>query len=84
MPETGQPPIRVYREHDMWHVDYDEGVTQTFASREETESAAAEAQAWRQEAIHRSDRGAPLLRGLARACSSARLAVPCDSDKLLV
>ena len=40
MPETGDPPIRVYRERDMWHVDYGEGVTQAFPSREEAESAA--------------------------------------------
>ena len=40
MPETGDPPIRVYKERDMWHVDYGEGVTQAFPSREEAESAA--------------------------------------------
>jgi hypothetical protein len=40
MPETGQPPIRVYQEHEMWHVDYGEGVTEDFASLEEAESAA--------------------------------------------
>ena len=43
MPESGQPPIRVYKEHDMWHVDYGEGVTQDHASREEAEAAADEA-----------------------------------------
>jgi hypothetical protein len=36
MPERGTP-IRVYKEHDMWHVDYGEGMTQ---DREEAESAA--------------------------------------------
>jgi hypothetical protein len=41
MPESG-PPIRVYKEHDMWHVDYGEGVTEEHASREEAESAADE------------------------------------------
>jgi hypothetical protein len=40
MPETGQPPIRVYEDHDMWHVDFGEGVTEAFASREDAESAA--------------------------------------------
>jgi hypothetical protein len=40
IPETGQPPIRVYREHDSWHVDYGEGVTNYYDSREEAESAA--------------------------------------------
>ena len=40
MPETGDPPIRVYKERDMWHVDFGEGVTQDFPSREEAESAA--------------------------------------------
>ena len=39
MPESGTP-IRVYKEHGMWHVDYGEGVTEDHASREETESAA--------------------------------------------
>jgi hypothetical protein len=39
MPES-DTPIRVYKEHDMWHVDYGEGVTQDHASREEAESAA--------------------------------------------
>ena len=24
MPETGDPPIRVYRERDIWHVDFGE------------------------------------------------------------
>lgn len=42
MIESGQPPIRVYRESDMWHVDYCEGVTQDHASREDAESAADE------------------------------------------
>jgi hypothetical protein len=41
VPESGLP-IRVYREHDMWHVDYGEGVTEEHASREEAESAAEE------------------------------------------
>ena len=39
MPESGLP-IRVYKEHDLWHVDYGEGVTQDYASQEEAESAA--------------------------------------------
>jgi hypothetical protein len=39
MPESGLP-IRVYREHDMWHVDYGEGETVDYDSREEAESAA--------------------------------------------
>ena len=39
MPESGTP-IRVYKEHDIWHVDYGEGMTQDHASREEAESAA--------------------------------------------
>jgi len=42
MPESGLP-IRVYQEHDMWQVDYGEGVTEEHASREEAESAADEA-----------------------------------------
>ena len=40
MPETGDPPIRVYKERDLWHVDYGEGLTEGFPSREEAESAA--------------------------------------------
>ena len=40
MPETGQTPIRVYEDHDVWHVDYGEGVTRHYESREEAESAA--------------------------------------------
>jgi hypothetical protein len=39
MPESGLP-IRVYKEHDMWHVDYGEGETVDYASREEAEAAA--------------------------------------------
>jgi hypothetical protein len=39
MPESGLP-IRVYKEHDMWHVDYGEGETEDYASREEAEAAA--------------------------------------------
>ena len=39
MPESGLP-IRVYREHDVWQVDYGEGVTQEHDSREEAEAAA--------------------------------------------
>jgi hypothetical protein len=39
MPESGLP-IRVYKEHDIWHVDYGDGITQEHASREEAESAA--------------------------------------------
>jgi hypothetical protein len=38
--ESGQPPIRVYKKGDLWHVDYGEGVTQGHVSREEAESAA--------------------------------------------
>ena len=30
MPETGQTPIRVYEDHDVWHVDYGEGVTRHY------------------------------------------------------
>jgi len=40
MPETGQTPIRVYEDHDAWYVDYGEGVTREYDSREEAESAA--------------------------------------------
>ena len=39
MPESGLP-IRVYKQHGMWHVDYGEGVTEEHADREEAESAA--------------------------------------------
>lgn len=39
MPESGLP-IRVYKEHGMWHVDYGEGLTQDQDNREEAESAA--------------------------------------------
>jgi hypothetical protein len=39
MPESGLP-IRVYKEYDMWHVDYGEGETEDYASREEAEAAA--------------------------------------------
>jgi hypothetical protein len=39
MPESGLP-IRVYKDHDQWHVDYGEGVIQDHESREEAESAA--------------------------------------------
>jgi hypothetical protein len=39
MPESGLP-IRVYKEHEMWHVDYGEGETEDHNSREEAEAAA--------------------------------------------
>jgi hypothetical protein len=39
MPESGLP-IRVYEDHDMWHVDYGEGETEDHTSREEAEAAA--------------------------------------------
>jgi hypothetical protein len=39
MPESGLP-IRVYEEHDMWHVDYGEGETEDNTSREKAEAAA--------------------------------------------
>jgi hypothetical protein len=39
MPESGLP-IPVYREHDMWHVDYGEGVIEDHASEEEATPAA--------------------------------------------
>ncbi|TML67246.1 MAG: hypothetical protein E6G14_13030 [Actinobacteria bacterium] len=39
MPESGLP-IRVYKERDVWHVDYGEGVTEDHTSQEEAESAA--------------------------------------------
>jgi hypothetical protein len=39
MPESGLP-IRVYEDHDMWHVDYGEGETEDHTSLEEAEAAA--------------------------------------------
>lgn len=39
MPESGLP-IRVYKGHDVWYVDYGDGVMQEHASQEEAESAA--------------------------------------------
>lgn len=39
MPESGLP-IRVYKEHDTWHVDYGEGVREDHESEEEAASAA--------------------------------------------
>jgi hypothetical protein len=39
LPESGLP-IRVYKKHDMWHVDYGEGETEDYASQEEAETAA--------------------------------------------
>ncbi|MDH5333715.1 MAG: hypothetical protein OEW65_07530 [Thermoleophilia bacterium] len=39
MPESGLP-IRVYKEADLWHVDYGEGVVEDYVSEEEAESAA--------------------------------------------
>ena len=39
MPESGLP-IRVYKEHDIWYVDYGEGETEDHTSREEAEAAA--------------------------------------------
>ena len=39
MSESGTP-IRVYKEQDLWHVDYGDGVTEDYASEEEAESAA--------------------------------------------
>ena len=45
MPESGLP-IRVYEEHDMWHVNYGEGETEDHTSREE---AAADAVAQAEE-----------------------------------
>jgi hypothetical protein len=39
VPESGLP-IRVYKEGDMWHVDYGDGVTEDHDSEEEATSAA--------------------------------------------
>ena len=39
MPESGLP-IRVYKEHDKWHVGYGEGVTEVHTNEEEATSAA--------------------------------------------
>ena len=39
MPESGLP-IRVYKEGDVWRVDYGEGVTQDHDTEEDAESAA--------------------------------------------
>ena len=39
MPESGLP-IRVYKEGDLWRVDYGEGVTEDHDSQEEAESVA--------------------------------------------
>jgi hypothetical protein len=39
MPESGLP-IRVYKEHDLWHVDYGDGVIEDYVSEEEAQSAA--------------------------------------------
>ena len=39
MPESGLP-IRVYKEHGVWCVDYGDGVTQDHDSQEEAESVA--------------------------------------------
>ena len=48
MPESGLP-IRVYKEHDMWHVDYGDGVIEDHESEEEATAAAdavAQAEEW--------------------------------------
>ena len=39
MPESGLP-IRVYKERDIWHVDYGEGEIEDHTSQEEAEAAA--------------------------------------------
>ena len=39
MPESGLP-IRVYKEGDVWRVDYGEGVTRDHDTEEDAESAA--------------------------------------------
>jgi hypothetical protein len=39
MPESGLP-IRVYKEHDVWYVDYGEGVIEEHGGEEEATSAA--------------------------------------------
>ena len=39
MPESGLP-IRVYKEHDTWHVDYGEGVTEDHESEGQATAAA--------------------------------------------
>jgi pyrroloquinoline quinone (PQQ) biosynthesis protein C len=39
MPESGLP-IRVHKEHDLWHVDYGEGEVEDHTGREDAESAA--------------------------------------------
>ena len=39
MPESGLP-IRVYKEGDLWRVDYGDGVTEDHDSQEEAESVA--------------------------------------------
>jgi hypothetical protein len=45
MPASGLP-IRVYKEHDMWHVDYGEGETEDHTSREEAEAAVPAVGGW--------------------------------------
>jgi hypothetical protein len=39
MPESGLP-IRVYKELDLWHVDYGEGVIEDHIGRQDAEAAA--------------------------------------------
>ena len=39
MPESGLP-IRVYKEHDLWHVDYGDGETEDHNSEEAATAAA--------------------------------------------
>jgi hypothetical protein len=43
VPESGLP-IRVYKEHELWLVDYGEGETEDHTSREQAEAAVAQAE----------------------------------------
>ncbi len=54
MPESGLP-IRVYEEHDMWHVDYGEGETEDHTSREKAEGRSRRGRTGRR--AHRGRRG---------------------------
>ena len=86
MPESGLP-IRVYKEHDTWHVDYGEGETEDHTSREEAEVGSRRGRTGRR--AHRGRRGiAPSwalpvsLRRRARSCRRSSSSSPSSRRRL--
>ena len=74
MPESGLP-IRVYKEQDMWHVDYGEGETEDHTSRENADRSR------RGRTGRRAHRGRRGIRLVAMLTSLGQIR-PCSADKV--